>query len=294
MTTTASVLMSVYHRVPVDELKACLQSLKWQTHAPDQIVIVIDGPVSNELDQTLIYFQQLYSQQEGPTEVTLVRQAENLGLTAALNAGLEHCRGDYILRMDADDLSMPTRFEAQLSFLDANPAIDVLGTALYEFSTEPHQPRRIKPVKVRHEEIASSLGIRNPINHPTACIRRERLISAGGYLDLPLLEDYYLWSRLLRNGAKFHNLAAPLYLFRFDDETLVRRNGWENFKREVWLRKWMYQQNLISLPTLVFAASVQCVLRFAPVFLQRWLWKRSRQGANFKLDLPKADSIKQP
>ncbi len=273
--------MSVYHRVTHDELSDCLRSLLWQTRQPEQIVIVIDGPIPEILEVALEQFQQ---QSTAPVE--LVRQEQNAGLTAALNAGLNHCSGEWILRMDADDLSLPTRFEEQLGWIESHPEIDVLGTAVYEFLRDPNKPERLKATKTEHEAISSSLGFRNPINHPTVCIRKQKLIDAQGYLDLPLLEDYFLWARLLERGARFQNLAKPLYLFRFDDATLGRRNGMQNFKNEVWLRKWMYDKKLISLPSLLLAIMAQLALRFSPIPLQRWLWKKSRLSESFELELP--------
>ena len=105
--------------------------------------------------------------------------------------------------MDADDIALPNRFDEQLSYLEQHPDIDVLGTALYEFTVKPETPERIKPVVTPHSRIAGSIGLRNPINHPTVCVRRSKLRDAGGYPELPLLEDYYLWARLLQAGADF-------------------------------------------------------------------------------------------
>jgi glycosyltransferase involved in cell wall biosynthesis len=281
MKTTASVLMSVYHRVVAEELSACLQSLLWQTRPADQIVIALDGPLPETLLQTLESFQK-----DATSQVELVKLPSNVGLTGALNAALPLCTGEWLLRMDADDIALPDRFEKQLAFVETHSNVDVLGTALYEFSHEPSNPEKTKPVIREHAGIAGSIGLRNPINHPTVCVRKQLIEDQGGYPDLPLLEDYYLWARLLKAGARFHNLDEPLYLFRFDDSTLDRRSGTENFKNEVWLRRWMKQEGLISPSTLWAAAVLQVVLRFAPNGLRRWLWHRSRTATNLTLDLP--------
>lgn len=278
---TTSVLMSVYQRVNETELTQCLASLTYQTQQPDQIVIVIDGPIPDNLE---IQLQQFEANSE--TKVTLVPLKENGGLTKALNAGLSHCTGEWIFRMDADDISSPDRFEVQLEALNANPHIDLLGTAMWEFSNDPRNPERFKPVKAEHKDIKQSFALRNPINHPTICMRKELIQQVGGYPELPLLEDYFLWAKLLQAGATFHNLTSAHYLFRFDDATLHRRGGAQNFRNEIWLRRWMYRAKLTTLPTYLFGCTIQLVLRFAPMRLQRWLWHRSRQPANTKLDLP--------
>ncbi len=286
MTLETSVLMSVYHRVEPDQLKQSLASLKWQTRPADQVVIVIDGPIPDELHTQLTAFAQ---HEKANFTVKLVPLQANAGLTNALNQGLQHCDGEWIFRMDADDLSMPNRFATQLDFLEQHPEIDVLGSALYEFTSDPSHPNRIKPVRAQHEQISKGFALRNPINHPTVCLRKSLLESEGGYPDLPLLEDYYLWAKLLKRGAKFHNLTVPLYLFRFDRGTLERRRGLDNFKNETWLRGWMHQQGLITLSDRYLANLLQLILRFVPPSIQDWLWRSSRENVSVQLELPKFD-----
>lgn len=272
--------MSVYHRVKLDELDLCLESMDWQSRHPDQIVIVLDGEVPKPIDARLQLFQK-----QSVCPVTLIRLPENVGLSSALNEGLKHCDGDWILRMDADDISLPERFAQQLSYAEQTD-IDLVGSALYEFSEHPSRPEKLKPVHSSHEQMVRSLALRNPVNHPTACVRKQKLIDAGGYPHLPLLEDYFLWSKLLKSGARFHNLEQPLYLFRFDEQTLKRRGGLENFKNETWLRRWMYKEKLISLPAFLVAVTLQLFLRLTPASLRRSLWRRSRESVDIDLDLP--------
>jgi len=278
---TSSVLMSIYSKVPSEQLRQCLASLVLQSRQPDQTVIVIDGPIPSDLQKLLDQYRDFQ-----PDRVTLVPLAENGGLINALNIGLKHCIGDWILRMDADDLAMPDRFDVQLRLVAEQPEIDVLGCAMLEFDTEPRLPERLKPVIEAHDAIARALPFRNPINHPTACIRKSRLLEIGGYPDLALLEDYFLWAKLLKAGATFRNLAEPLYLFRFDDQTLQRRAGGENFRNEVWLRHWMYQAGLMSLPVLGMVTALQVIVRFSPLGVRRWLWHRSRKDCQLVIDLP--------
>lgn len=273
--------MSMYHRVEPEALRQCLASLTAQTRQPDQIVIVIDGEVPTPLSKLIDEFQN-----SNPERVSLVPLAVNGGLITALNTGLLHCSCDWILRMDADDIALPHRFELQLGLLEAESNIDVLGSAMLEFESNPRQPDRLKPVLESHDEIARSIGTRNPINHPTVCIRKRFLEEAGGYPELELLEDYFLWAKLLKLGANFRNLSEPLYLFRFDDQTLQRRGGTSNFDNEVWLRRWMYREKLISLPTLCLTTLLQVVLRLSPLGVRRFLWRRSRQTATHSIELP--------
>lgn len=278
---TSSLLMSVYNGVAAHQLSQCLASLKAQTRQPNQTVIVLDGPLSAPLNQLL---QDYKNGQSHPVE--LVELETNQGLIAALNAGLKHCSGEWLIRMDADDISLPNRFETQLTTIESTSDLDVLGSAMLEFEDNPRRPLRLKPVQSNHSEIASSLPFRNPMNHPTTCIRKARLEAIGGYPQLPLLEDYLLWSQLLVDGARFQNIAEPLYLFRFDDGTLQRRGGKHNFSNEIWLRHWMFKQRLISYPRYCWFVLLQFVLRLAPLSVRRFLWQKSRRPYDKAVELP--------
>ena len=265
------MLMSVYHRVDEEALALCLDSLIKQTRLPDQFVIVRDGPLGDDLERHLSSFNEKL-----PGLVSFVTLDQNQGLINALNAGLDFCLGDWILRMDADDVATPDRIETQLSYLANHPETDVLGSSMLEFEADPANPLRHKPVAVTHEEIRSQLPYRNPINHPTVCIRKSLLQSVNGYPSLHFLEDYLLWVRLMHAGARFHNLEKPLHLYRFDADTLARRAGIENFRNECRLRWWMFNHGMIGPLTLATVIILQLVLRFAPTGLRRYLWQASR------------------
>lgn len=267
---TASVLISVYHKESATTLTACLDSLVAQSRMPDTVVLVKDGPLDASLEAVIGRFTA-----DWPDLFTIIALTENLGLVTALNRGLEVCDTDYVLRMDADDLAAPERFERQLAFMDAHPEVAVLGTAMYEFITNPASAR-VKPVKESHNAIVRQLPWRNPINHPTVCFRTDVVRDMGGYPDLPLLEDYFLWAKLAEQGHCLHNLAEPLHYYRFDDETLKRRSGWANFRNECNLRLWMYRQGLVGLPGLLATILLQGLLRFAPTGAQRLLWGATR------------------
>ena len=235
----ASLLMSVYSKVSPDALKECLFSLADQTLLPEQFVIVKDGPLTTELEVLIDQFTSKFA------SLTLIVNIEiNQGLIKALNTGLQHCTQEWIIRMDSDDVAMPDRIERQINFLKENPDIDVLGSAMLEFESSPKKPQRLKPVKSSHEDIAKQLPFRNPINHPSACIRKSTLLDIGGYPSLYLLEDYFLWAKLI-NECK--------------------------------LRWWIYQHQLSRPWGLFIGISLQCLIRFSPLFLHRYLWHASRQ-----------------
>lgn len=272
-TIETSILMAVYHGDDRRALAASLDSLANQTLPPEQIVLVRDGPVGDDLQHVIDTFESTH-----PGWLTQVILRENQGLVAALNRGIDACHGELVLRMDADDIAHPERIERQVAWMDAHPDVGVLGTAMTEFTDDPAMAAREKPVKEEHDEIVRQLPWRNPVNHPTVCIRRTLL--ADGYPDLEYLEDYFLWAQLIARGVRFHNLPLALVSYRFDDTTFIRRSGWLNFRNEVALRWWMVRHGLSGPATFIAAACLQVVLRFGPRTLQRALWHGVRRPVN--------------
>lgn len=263
--------MCVYSGDTAAGLAASLDSLFTQTRPPEEIVLVQDGPLPEDLARVV---EDASASFGGIFRIH--RLAHNEGLVVALNEGLALCRGELLFRMDADDVAHRDRFERQTAFMDAHPEVGVLGTAMQEFIDYASRPVRIKPVKERHDEIKRQLIWRNPINHPTVCVRRA-LLPEAGYPHLRYLEDYFLWARLMAQGIRFHNLAEPLLDYRFDDSTLKRRSGWQNFRSEVYLRRWMYREGIGGRAALVASIILQAVLRFSPLAVQRRLWVSTRR-----------------
>ena len=206
-----SVLMSVYKNDDADFLKIALESVyDKQTRKPDEVVVVFDGPLKESLYTVLDEFQR------GREDVVKYYPQEvNRGLGEALRIGSELCTGDYILRMDSDDISDKRRFEKQVAYVEAHPEVDAIGTDIVEFNTDPFTEKiRLRVCPERHEDIVRMAKRRNPMNHVTACIKKSALMKAGGYQTLLLLEDYLLWLNMIVAGCKLANLNEPLVYVR--------------------------------------------------------------------------------
>lgn len=229
MKHTYSVLMSVYKKDSPVFLAEALKSIyDDQTRKPDEIVVVMDGPVTLELQSVLEEFRK------GKEEIVkYYPQEQNRGLGEALRIGSSNCSGDYIFRMDSDDVSAPERFERQIQYVEEHPEIDALGTDIAEFKESIQEKERIRSCPAKHEDIVKMGKKRNPMNHVSACIKKEALESCGGYETLILLEDYYLWLKMIANGRKLANLNEPLVHVRigngFDSKrgSLERTQGWK-------------------------------------------------------------------
>lgn len=202
---TVSVLMPVHAGVRPDHLAAALDSVAAQTRAPDQVVVVVDGPVPPAHEAVLAAHPDL---------VRVVLPA-SLGAGPALAAGLAVCTGEYVARADSDDVNEPRRLAVQLALL-ASSGADVCSAAMTEVAGDPPVAVGVRGTPLAHDHVARRMRTTNPVNHPTAVFRREAAVTAGGYQRLPFLEDYDLWARMLAAGAQFVGTAEPLVLFRAD------------------------------------------------------------------------------
>lgn len=131
--------MSIYIKERATLLDRALRSiLVDQTTKPSELVLVEDGPLTEELYRVIDKYKSIF-----PSFIS-VKLPANVGLGRALNAGLNRCRNEWVTRMDSDDISLPTRFEKQLEYIRAHPDIDVLGCALGEFETDEHIVMSVK------------------------------------------------------------------------------------------------------------------------------------------------------
>lgn len=143
------------------------------------------------------------------------------GLAFALNTGLHLARGEYIARMDADDICLPNRLEAQLRFMDERSDVDVLGARVQMIDASGAFLNEHLPFLETHEEIASQLPYGNRLIHPTVFARKKVLIEGGGYKYGFTGEDYELWIRLMLDGKIFHNLNENLLYYRRHDAQMT-------------------------------------------------------------------------
>lgn len=238
-----SVLMSVYKNDSPEFLKIALESVyEKQTRKPDEIVVVFDGPITVDLEQVLNAFRR------GKEETVFYYPQEiNRGLGEALRIGSEKCTGDYILRMDSDDISDPERFAKQIEYMENHPEIDALGTDIAEFQiSESEENKRLRVCPTNHDDIVKMGKKRNPMNHVTACIKRSALQKCGGYKTLLLLEDYYLWLNMIAAGCRLANINEPLVYVRVGNGFDSKRGSKERIKGWKVLQNFMLEHKMIT------------------------------------------------
>ena len=274
-----SVLMSVYKKDSPEYLQIALKSIyEQQSIKPDEIVIVVDGPIPENLRKVLDSFKK-----DKEKIVKIIQQEQNKGLGEALKKGTEYCTGDYIFRMDSDDISVFDRFEKQINYIEKHSNIDVLGGNIAEFQKSiDEENKRLRVCPMNHEDIVKMGKKRNPMNHVTVCIKKEALVNSGGYQSLLYLEDYYLWLRMIVNNCKLENLNETLVLVRVG-------NGFEGRRStKKYIEGWKTLQNFMKKNKMINFIEAKLNMIYIRDFVSTPPWLKK---IIYKFILRKTDNI---
>jgi glycosyltransferase involved in cell wall biosynthesis len=263
-----SLLLPVYAGDSAEFLRrAFVSSVDEQTLRPDDVVLVQDGPLPEQLSQVCHELVKT-----SPVPVNLVRIERNVGLGPALDHGLEACAHDVVARMDADDISRPRRFELQLPLI-ADGA-DIVGSALMEFIDDVDDVVQTRVPPLDPEWIRSAVRFRDPFNHPTVVYRRSMVQKVGGYQDLPLMEDYLLFARMLAEGAVPANVAEPLVYYRIGAGAYARRGGTALLRSEWALQRRFLELGITNRAEFVRNVVVRGGYRLVPEPMRRVAYRR--------------------
>lgn len=143
------------------------------------------------------------------------RNERVLTLTESLNKGLGYARGEFVARLDADDVALPDRLDRQAAFLDAEPAVDLVGSGWVDLLHDGSLVQRIPPAATRHEDIVESMAVGNPFVHSTIMMRRQTVVDAGGYPpQFAFAQDFALYLRLAASGRRLAILPQAMIHLR--------------------------------------------------------------------------------
>ena len=265
-----SVLMSVYYKEHAEYLQTEMNSIWEQTIPTDDFVLVCDGPLTAELDAVIESMQAAH-----PEQLHVVRLKKNGGLGNALNIGIKECKHELVARMDSDDISRADRCERQLSVFATHPEVSVTSGIVEEFtvSTDVIEARRVPPET--HDEILQFAKKRNSFNHPCVMYKKTAVEAAGGYQDFFLLEDYYLWIRMLQKGSVGYNLQEPLLWMRAGSDMYKRRAGWKYAKSQKALFKYMRDSGFINEAQYMKSVVLRTASSITPNWLREFMFKRT-------------------
>lgn len=267
--TNYSVLMSVYYKEKPEYLKQAIESIQNQTISTDDFVLVCDGQLSSELNQ-VIKEKQL----EMGNNLNVVRLEKNGGLGNALNEGIKQCKNELVARMDSDDIAYQTRCEKQLGVFNSHPEVSICSGIVEEFTITPDavDARRVPPE--HNEEIIEFAKKRNPFNHPCVMYKKSAVEAVGSYQDFYLLEDYYLWLRMLMAGYQGYNIQEPLLHMRAGSDLYKRRSGWKYARTQMDLFKFMKKQEFINNRQFIKSCVVRSGSALAPNWLRKMMFER--------------------
>ena len=263
-----SVLMSLYEKEKPPYVRQCFDSLLRQTKPAAQWVVVEDGPLTPELYGILEEYEQKY-----PGLLLRVPLKENRGLGLALQEGLLHCSYEMVARMDTDDICREDRFEKQLEQFEQDKTLDICGSHIQEFEDTPDVVVSVRRVPVTHAEILEFQKRRDSFNHMTVMFKKTAVLQAGNYQSCMLMEDTYLWVRMLQNGAKTANVDDTLVFARIGKDMFERRGGYDYYKKYKMGRKQVYETGFISRWDYVYTLMVQFVVAMMPNKVRGWVFK---------------------
>ena len=264
-----SVLMSIYIKEKPEYVDECFKSLLEQTKRADEWVIIEDGPLSTEMYELLENYQKDY-----PELIKRVPLEKNQGLGLALRRGIPECRNELIARMDTDDIARCDRFELQLAEFEKDPLLDICGSQIDEFEDTPDHIVARRTVPILHDDILSYQKKRDAFNHMTVMYKKQSVLKAGNYEACPLMEDTYLWVRMMKDGAKCKNINQSLVYARIGKDMYERRGGWSYFKKYKEGRKRVYETGYISSWDYFYTILIQLAVALLPQKLRGIVFKK--------------------
>lgn len=270
-----SVIMSVYDGVSLTELNEAVYSILSQTLNDFEFLVLKDGVTRPDL---LGFLEAI---QRSDPRVRLLSSEHNCGIACSLNQLIVASRGEFIARMDADDVSLPIRLESQVNFLESEPSVDMVGTFAEEVdATGTHVFNKCLPTD--SQSIRTFMGKRDPFIHPTVMFRRRFFDKVGHYNENPdysYLEDTELWSRAILGKCELANIPSFLLKFRVNQSFYTRRRGPRFIWNEFILRAKYIQR--AGLPFLyIYAPLGVMLIRCCPPWMLRWAYMRFRTYTN--------------
>lgn len=252
-----SVCMSCYKNDNAKALYVAVESIYNQTVPPDEIILVVDGPVPNMLEEAI---REILSKMP---IVKVISLEQNMGHAIARQRGLEVAKNNLCAVMDADDISVPDRFEKQLKAFVEHPEVSVVGGLINEFVGKTDNVVGTRIVPELDADIKEYLKSRCPMNLVTVMLKKSDVMAVGGYQDWYCEEDYYLWIRLTLAGYKFYNIQENLVNVRVGEEMYQRRGGMLYFKSEAKLQKYMYDHKIITFRKYLYNVVIRWIVQVA-------------------------------
>lgn len=265
-----AVIMSLYKSDVLGYIKYAIDSILKQSYSDFDFYIQYDGYVKKDVDEYLSNIKD--------KRIHISRRDNNKGLAYSLNELLRivmPLQYEYIARMDADDISLPMRFERQLAYMVSHPEVECLGTWAIEINSDGSEFYQ-KQMPETHEECREFFMQRDCMIHPTVMFRRSYFEKAGVYsIDTYFGEDTMMWAQGFANGCKFANIPEYLFKFRLNDVFFSRRRGWKHAKGILTLR-WKVNKMLHYPLKAYLYAIAYAGAKLMPTKVLKWIYLQAR------------------
>ncbi|MDA7746230.1 glycosyltransferase [Psychromonas sp.] len=272
MRNKVAVAMSVYKADSPIYLKEALESIYNQLNVSVFVFLQVDGNIPKSLKSVIEFYDQR-------SDFLLEYYPDNKGLAFQLNRAIARIGQSggfkFIARMDADDISLPSRFERQICFFDGNPEIAVVGTSVIEFFDDGR--RFSKVMMPNHSDLVSHLIRRCPFNHPTVMFNMDVILLKDVNYDESLMntQDYYLWVDLVCKKYIFSNINEPLLEFRVDSDFHSRR-GMKKAINDFKSRFYAMRKLKAFTVSNVIHSFLLFFLRLSPPYIKEYAYKNFR------------------
>ena len=251
-----SVIMGIYNCALY--LQEALDSLYAQTYQDFKVILCDDGSKDDTYQVAKLYADKY-------NNIVLVRNERNMGLNYTLNHCLEYADTEYIARMDGDDISLPTRFEEEVRFLDGHPEYAIVTTPMKYFD----ERGIFREGRGGREPKLSDFPKGTPFCHAPCMVRKEAYDAVKGYTVSDRLlreEDYHLWIKMYVKGFRGYTLEEPLYMMR-DDRNAARRRTFKARKNEAYVKHLAVK--MLNLP---WYYNVYCIPPLIKGIMPNWLF----------------------
>ena len=220
-----SVLMSAYNESEL-ELKSSIYSILNQTHDRIELILVNDNPENKIIDRIITEISD--------ERIIYIKNEKNMGLVASLNRGLMYANGDYIARMDADDISEKTRLEKQLECLKEGD-YDVIGCAINYIDESGRNLNRVDYFPTDGKKIIRRNKWKQCVAHPTFFLKKSVYDTLNGYRNISYCEDYDFICRCIASGFKIGNSPETLLNYRIRRNSITQKNLYEQKVRSYYI-----------------------------------------------------------
>ncbi len=265
-----AIIMSIYINDKIENVSKAIDSILHQTFSDFDFYIQYDGIVDDHVSN---YLQTINDQR-----IKIYKRTENKGLAQSLNDLLQiilPLHYEFIARMDADDISLPKRFEEQINYLKQHLEIECLGTWAEEITNDGNL-YFLKKMPVTHDDCYQLFKKRDCLIHPTVMFRTSFFEKAGLYDTTTFFaEDTMLWAQGFKVGCIFGNIPQYLYQFRLDEHFFDRRRGWK-YAKGIWQTRVRINKMLHFSISAYIWAFLYAIAKMMPQYILNMLYKTMR------------------